>query len=66
LNTVSAGNGWKLVGTADMNGDGKVDLVFQNSTGPAAYWLMNGTNFVSAARFTTVNSNPAWKIVGPR
>jgi hypothetical protein len=66
LNSVSAGSNWKLAGTADMNADGNVDLVFQNSTGPVAYWLMNGTNFVSSARFNVLNHNPAWQVVGPR
>jgi hypothetical protein len=33
-----------LVGTGDFNGDGKADLLFQNtSTGTPVVWTMNGT-----------------------
>ena len=36
--------GWNVVGTPDLDGDGKADLLFQNaSTGAMAAWLMNGT-----------------------
>ena len=36
---------WKIVGTGDLNADGKTDLVWQNqSTGQLYYWLMNGTD----------------------
>ena len=35
---------WKVVAVADITGDGKPDLLFQNSiTGDVAYWQMNGT-----------------------
>jgi len=34
---------WRLVGTADMNGDGNPDLVFQNSAGQLYVWFLDGT-----------------------
>jgi len=45
--------GWVLVGTGDLNGDGKQDLVWQHLRGPNALgivgvWYMDQTNRVSA------------------
>ena len=36
--------GWRLAGIADVNGDGKADLVFQNSgTGQVYAWFLDGS-----------------------
>lgn len=36
---------WKLITAADLDGDGKTDLVFQNQqTGAVSYWLLGGTD----------------------
>ncbi len=57
---------WKIVGTGDLNADGKTDLVWQNqSTGQLYYWLMNGTVYVSSDFLyngAAVDTN--WKIAG--
>ena len=37
------GPAWKAVGTGDFNGDGKSDILFQNTDGQIAIWEMNGT-----------------------
>jgi hypothetical protein len=38
------GTGWTLIGAADFNGDGHLDLIWQyNSTGQVAVWYMGGT-----------------------
>ena len=35
---------WKIEQVADVNGDGKADVVWQNTnSGTVAVWLMNGT-----------------------
>jgi hypothetical protein len=45
----------------DFNGDGKSDLLFQNTNATPQIWLMNGTSVVS---MTTLPQPPsAWKIV---
>lgn len=48
---------------ADLNGDGKSDILWQNnSTGQRAVWLMNGTRFSSSASLGTLATS--WDIVG--
>jgi hypothetical protein len=38
--------GWKVVGVADFNRDGRSDLLFQNqTTGRIAVWFMNGPHY---------------------
>ena len=34
---------WRIVACADMNTDGKVDLMFQNTVGQLYVWLLDGT-----------------------
>jgi hypothetical protein len=48
-------------GSADFNGDGKADLLWQNNaTGERSIWLMNGTNFGSAASLGVIPTQ--WQI----
>ncbi len=50
--------------TNDFDGDGKSDLLWQDSsTGQASIWLMNGTSLVSAAQAGS-NTNTAWHVIG--
>jgi uncharacterized repeat protein (TIGR03803 family) len=50
--------GWAVVGVSDLDGDGKSDLVWQNtSTNEWGYWLMNGTQRKATATFPIVASN---------
>lgn len=39
---------WKIVGTGDLNSDGKSDIVFQHTDGTIAAWLMDGDRQVTA------------------
>jgi FG-GAP-like repeat len=46
----------------DFNGDGKSDLLFQNTNATPQIWLMNGTSVISET--SLVQPPPQWKIVG--
>ena len=58
------GPDWKVVGTGDFNGDGKSDILFQNTDGQAAIWEMNGTNPIAGGSRWVANPGPDWKVVG--
>jgi len=61
--TQQAANPWELVGAADFNGDGKSDLIWQNTaSGQRAIWLMNSTTNVSSVSLGTVTTD--WDIAG--
>jgi hypothetical protein len=57
---------WEIASVADLNLDGKPDLVWTNpSTGQVVVWYMNGTNMVSQAWISaTPQSDPNWKVRG--
>lgn len=59
--------GWRVVGTADFNGDGKLDLVWQNdNTRQVAVWYMGGTQgntFLSDAWLAS-NGPAGWRVAG--
>jgi Tol biopolymer transport system component len=46
---------WQIVGQRDFNGDGKADLLWSNTNGDTAIWLMNGT---------TVSATPDLGVIG--
>jgi hypothetical protein len=52
---------WSVVGTSDMTGDGKPDILWQNQqTGQVTLFIMNGATKVAEQPITT---NLAWRIV---
>jgi FG-GAP repeat len=41
---------WTVVGTGDFNGDGFGDILWRDTSGNLAVWLMNGANVIGGAR----------------
>jgi hypothetical protein len=64
LNVVTLGpnSPWRVVGTGDINGDGKRDLIWQsNTTGSISAWYLQGTVLVGFSPDVNIN-DPNWKI----
>jgi hypothetical protein len=55
----------KLTDTHDFNGDGRSDILWRDSSGNAAVWLMNGTQIRQSAAVGAAGPN-VWSIVGQR
>ena len=57
------GPDWRIAAVADITGDGKPDLIWQNKiSGNVVYWQMNGTTFASSGILST-GIPPDWKVV---
>jgi len=57
-------NDWHVVGTGDFNGDGRADVVWQNTSGTVTDWLgrRDGT-FAGNAAQLSVNPGAQWHVV---
>jgi hypothetical protein len=64
-NLGGSGTNWKVVGTGDFNGDGRSDIVIQDSTtGNVAIWLLNASASAIAAGYNLGGSGTVWKAIG--
>ena len=69
--TVNPGNpgdaNLRVVSTADRNGDGKPDLLFQHAAdGTLRLWLMDGINLRSVESLNPSTAGGTWKVVAPK
>ncbi|HEY0994970.1 MAG TPA: fibronectin type III domain-containing protein [Gemmatimonadaceae bacterium] len=56
---------WQIVGAYDVDGDGKADLLWQQSrTGERGAWIMNGTSFVRYELLYQGYVSTQWNIAG--
>jgi hypothetical protein len=75
-NPTGVGGSWRIAGTGDLNGDGHIDLVFQDSVGGLGFWLLTGTptdaaayrqlqgNLIYDAAGSACNPGVSYKVVG--
>ena len=66
--SANADRAWAVVGAADLNKDGRPDLVWQNQTdGRLIAWFLNGTSLASWRYFApSVVEDQAWRVVAVR
>ena len=56
---------WKVVAAADMNGDGRTDLIWRHTQGWIAVWFMDGLRLIDSALLGPGQvADPDWTIVG--
>ncbi len=55
----------KVVATADLDGDGKADVLFQDTnTGRLSYWLLNNSTVIATGTLPSFGDVSNWKVVG--
>ena len=58
---------WQARGATDINGDGKVDLLWQHVTqGYVAAWVLDGRTFIEARLLNPGQVSTSWLLGGPR
>jgi hypothetical protein len=59
---------WKVAGIGDFNGDGAADILWRNTSGEVAAWLMDGTSIASGSDLTAggvaVRPDASWSVAG--
>lgn len=55
---------WRLVGSADFDHDGNVDLVFQHADGTLGLWYMRGTRLIEATVLSPAQPGNGWRVAG--
>ena len=65
--TVAPSSGWAPIGFDDFNGDGRIDLLWQNTFSNATVaWLLNGNGVLQTADYGSAPPSSVWQIKIPR
>jgi hypothetical protein len=59
---LNPGPSWHAIGLGDFNGDGKADILWQNTDGAPAIWELNGTKIIGGG--VLPNPGTSWHAVG--
>src|SRR5712692_9659104 len=61
---LSGPNAWRIVGVADLNGDGHPDLIWQDpNTGTSQVWFLGGEQGTTTTGAAGLSGPNAWRIV---
>jgi hypothetical protein len=65
VGNINFAGGWRYTDTGDFNGDGKSDLMFQNTfTHDVAVWQMDGSHLAAASVAGNINTAGGWQYTG--
>jgi hypothetical protein len=65
--SISTGNTWRIRAVADMNGDGRADLVWQDPiAGNSQVWFLGGVQGAIATGSAPLSGAQSWRVIGPR
>jgi hypothetical protein len=66
-NAIAPDVSWSIAGIGDFNGNGKADMLWRQSNGTIALWLMNDSSVTSSSAITyqgnALNPDASWKVV---
>ena len=55
---------WRVVGVADLNGDGNADILLQNGSGQIYVWYLNSKGAITGGTLVFSGALGDWKVVG--
>jgi predicted Zn-dependent protease len=62
---VDVSSGWQIQGTGDFNGDGRSDVLWQNTNSGQTYiWTMNGNTIAAEGYVRQLDISSGWQIQG--